>query len=196
MQKKILVVDDELIIRESLSSDLKREGYKVEAVVSGEDALLHLQEEKYDLLITDLVMDGMNGLELLSTLRGQDSDMPVIIITGYGELKSAVEALRLGASDYLLKPYFVKELLIRIKNIFQQRELLEKVSLYENILAICCECRKIRDDRACLPGEGKWVSLETYLRTNTDLQLTHGYCPTCGKKRLDEIDAMKSRRAK
>ena len=114
MQKKILVVDDEILILKSLQADLEQAGYIVGASGNGEEALVKLAQDSYCLVITDLMMEDMDGIELLAKVREQDSDMPVIIITGYTELESAIGALRLGAADYLHKPYNHEELLLRI----------------------------------------------------------------------------------
>jgi len=102
MKRRILVVDDEILILKSVTADLKRSGYDVDTVENGKDALVMADKRTYDLLITDLSMEGMSGLELLAAVKEKFPNMPVIIITGYGELDSAIKALRLGAADYLL----------------------------------------------------------------------------------------------
>lgn len=120
MKRKILVVDDEIIILKSVTADLKRSGYDMDTAENGEDALVMLGKHKYDLLITDLMMEGIGGLELLAETRKKSPTMPVIIITGYGELDSAIEALRLGAADYLLKPCSNEELILRVDNTYRK----------------------------------------------------------------------------
>ena len=127
MQKKILVVDDEILILESLQADLEQAGYIVGGSSNGEEALVKLAQDSYNLLITDLMMDNMDGIELIARVRELDSDIPIIIITGYVELESAIAALRLGAEDYLHKPYNHEELLLRIKKCLEKQELLKKV---------------------------------------------------------------------
>ncbi|MEA3543973.1 MAG: response regulator [Thermodesulfobacteriota bacterium] len=194
MTAKILVVDDEVLIRKSLQADLKQAGYEAETVDSGEAALAELDQNNYDLIVTDLMMDGISGLELIKKVKEKDPTLPVIIITGYGELKSAIEALRLGAADYLLKPYNVEELMLRINNCLKNRELQQKLKFYEKILPVCCVCKSVRDDTGKEPGSGEWLSFEDYLSKRSEVQLSHTFCDTCMQKQREEIEKMKKAR--
>lgn len=189
MIKKILLVDDEDIIRLTLQQDLQDEGYEVETAADGKTAVTML-DKGYDLIITDLMMEGMDGIALLETARKNDPHQAVFILTGYGELNSAINALRLGAADYLLKPYKYEELLLRIENCVDRHELRRKVELYEDILPICCDCKKIRDDEKCEFGKGEWITPEEYFYRKTDLKLSHSYCPECKERCLRQIEEM------
>lgn len=100
----ILIVDDEANIRFVLEHTLRHEGYKIDAAANGADALKRLSEKAYDLLLLDLHMEPISGLEVFNHAREQDPDLVVIILTAYSSIESAVEALRLGAFDYLFKP--------------------------------------------------------------------------------------------
>ncbi len=184
--EKILIVDDEEIIRISLQQDLLDEGYMVDIAEDGETAIKML-DRKYDLIITDLMMEGIDGIAVLKSAKELNSKQSVFILTGYGELDSAINALRLGAVDYLLKPYNHEELLLRISSCLEKRELQRKIDLYEDILPICCECGKIRDDEGCERGTGEWFSVEQYFHKKLNLKPSHGYCEECGQKQLDEI---------
>jgi two-component system response regulator PilR (NtrC family) len=124
MQNKILVVDDEKIIRESLSYILKKEGYEVEEAENGKVAYNIIRERSFDLVITDLEMPEMKGTELLEEIKKLDVQTSTIIITAYGSLETAISALRNGASDYILKPVEFDELLIKVKKLFDIKELL------------------------------------------------------------------------
>jgi two-component system response regulator FlrC len=106
----ILVVDDEFEMRAALKEVLSRDGYDVEAVSSGPDALKKVHERSFALLITDVKMPRMNGLELLREVRRQAPALPVLMMTAYGTIEDAVEAMREGARDYVLKP-FTREML-------------------------------------------------------------------------------------
>jgi len=108
---RILVVDDEEIIHASLVRILGRQGHQVDAVLDGQLALQRLEAAGYDLVITDLMMPGMNGIELMEAMQAAHRDVPVVMITGYPTIKTAVLALRLGAVDYLAKPYTRVELM-------------------------------------------------------------------------------------
>ncbi len=124
MNERILVVDDEDIIRESLSYVLKKEGYTVDEAGNGKAALDKLLQESFDLVITDLEMPVMKGIRLLEEIKKLNIQTNVIIITAYGSLDTAISALRVGASDYILKPIEFDEILIKIKRLFEIKELL------------------------------------------------------------------------
>ena len=113
-KKRILVVDDEEIIRYSLKNILNTHGFEVTDTGNAEDALKLLYDKAYHLVLTDLVLEGMGGLELLENIKVISPKTLVIVITGYGSLKTAVLALRLGVYDYLLKPCDENELILRI----------------------------------------------------------------------------------
>ncbi len=100
----ILVVDDEGAIRYSISKTLQRVGYQVSAAASGEEALTMLGDQSFDVVLTDIRMPGLSGVELLAKIKEKAPDSIVILMTGYASLGTAVESLRLGAHDYLIKP--------------------------------------------------------------------------------------------
>lgn len=101
---KILIVDDDDAIRLSLEELLDRDGYQVLAAASGEEALVHIARESFDLVLLDLMMKGIGGMEVLAALRERALDTAVIVLTAHGTLETAIDALRQGAHDYLLKP--------------------------------------------------------------------------------------------
>ena len=121
---KILVVDDEAVIREGIRRILEKEGYQVEPKSSGRVALERLQEEDFDLVITDLKMPGMGGLELLKAIRILQPNVPVILITGYSTVETAVEAIKNGAFDYLAKPFTPAQITEKVQKALEQRALL------------------------------------------------------------------------
>jgi len=114
MTANLLVVDDEKAVRDSLEDVLELENYQVDVVGTGEDALEALNEHEYDLLLLDIKMPGISGIEVMRQSRRQAPDTKVIILTGHGSLESAIEALRTGASDYILKPYSSENILSSI----------------------------------------------------------------------------------
>ncbi|MCZ7613579.1 MAG: response regulator [Ignavibacteriaceae bacterium] len=116
MAEKILVVDDEDIIRESLSYILTKEKYEVTEAANGKVAFDMLKETSFDLVITDLEMPEMKGIELLDEIKKMNLQTSTIVITAYGSMETAIAALRGGASDYILKPVEFDELLIKVKN--------------------------------------------------------------------------------
>ena len=132
MSTKILVVDDELIMRESLSGWLYRDGHEVETAESGEAALEKVKRSRFDILLVDLKMGGMSGLEVLKEIKKMDPDVAVVMITAYGSISTAIEAMKNGAYDYLLKPFDPNELgLVIDKIIGQQAQARENLFLKE-----------------------------------------------------------------
>ncbi|MCK5913772.1 MAG: sigma-54-dependent Fis family transcriptional regulator, partial [Desulfuromusa sp.] len=120
---KILVVDDENSLREMLSILLQREGYQVENAADGAAALVMIQENNYDLIISDIQMPRMTGIELLRQLREADNDVTVLMITAFSSTEEAVEAMKLGAYDYITKPFKNDEIRLVIKNALEREHL-------------------------------------------------------------------------
>jgi two-component system response regulator AtoC len=102
---RVLVVDDEVNLRKVLAAMLRKEGYDVAVAADGEQALAELEKHGADVVVTDLVMPKVGGLEILKTVNATQPDVPVIIITAHGTVDSAVEAIKLGAFDYITKPF-------------------------------------------------------------------------------------------
>jgi len=131
---KILITDDDIDLRELLTEAVKNWGYEVSVARDGEEALRKLRMERFDMVITDLMMPGMDGLALLQKIKDLDKEILVIIITGYATIETAVKAIESGAYDYIAKPFRLDELMIVIKNacerlrlVLQNRALLEEL---------------------------------------------------------------------
>jgi PAS domain S-box-containing protein len=123
----ILIVDDEELIRTTIAIKLEHDGYKTDTVASGEKALNALKSKSYDVVLTDLKMIGMDGIELLKQVKQIQPDIEVIILTGYASLESAIEALRNEAYDYLMKPLDDNKLRIVIKRCLEKKQLLKAI---------------------------------------------------------------------
>ncbi|MDI1308370.1 MAG: sigma-54 dependent transcriptional regulator [Methylotenera sp.] len=113
-QKRILAVDDEPHMRRLLEISLRQAGYQPVVAENGKEALTILRNDNIDLVVSDLHMPVMDGLKLLATLRAENIEIPVIIVTAQGEISSAVQAMKLGASDYILRPFDLETLEIAI----------------------------------------------------------------------------------
>ncbi len=121
-QARILVVDDELVIRESLAGWLERDGFYVDTVPSGEEALERLKTQGFDIILLDIQLDGISGMEVLDHVKEQYPDIDVIMITAYGSIPSAVQAMKSHAHDYLLKPFDPDELGVMIQKLLEHRK--------------------------------------------------------------------------
>jgi len=107
---RVLVVDDEPNICDLLDELLSRQGYAIETCLNGQDALDKIRDGGYDMVISDLKMPGINGIELIRTVKSESPDTATVLVTGYATVETAVEALRFGADDYVTKPFNIEEL--------------------------------------------------------------------------------------
>jgi two-component system nitrogen regulation response regulator NtrX len=123
MRESILIVDDESGVRSSLSGILGDEGYVVTAVENGEAGLAALESRRFDLLLLDVWLPKMDGLEVLSRVRTLDPELPVVVISGHGSIETAVKAVRMGAQDFVEKPLSLEKTLLVVRNALRQRHL-------------------------------------------------------------------------
>lgn len=120
--EKILIVDDDRQMRNALSEGIKRTGYQPVSAEDAEKALLLFQREEFSLIITDMRMPGMNGLEFIKKVRLISNSVPILVITGFGTVENAVECMRCGASDYLMKPFSVDTLKEAVERLLKAGE--------------------------------------------------------------------------
>ena len=114
-KRRILVIDDEAIVRVSCERMLRPEGYDVVVTPKGTDAIELLEREKFDLVLTDLKMPDMDGLEVLKHIKEKWPEIIVIIITGYGTISTAVQAIKMGAYEYIEKPFTPEDILNAVR---------------------------------------------------------------------------------
>ncbi|MGQ9804614.1 MAG: response regulator [Chlorobiales bacterium] len=198
--RKVLCIDDEPTHLIIFSQVLAQEGFEVTVAGSAEDGLNYCAANYYDVVLTDYQMPLLNGIEFLISLKRFDNPPPVVILTGHGSEDVAVQAIKLGAMDYIVKDeklVYLKLLGVTLlqaielhearlaekKFIAEQAKLLNElqtalanIKCFSGLIPICSSCKKIRDDK------GYWNRLETYLQKNLHLNLTHGLCPNCAEK--------------
>ena len=114
MEAKVLLVDDEQDFLETLSNRLEMRGLKVSAVTSGEQAISEARQQDYDAIVVDLAMPGIDGLETLKRIKADNPNAEIIILTGHASVQSGVEAMKLGAGDFLQKPVELTKLMSKI----------------------------------------------------------------------------------
>lgn len=123
---KILVVDDELSMREFLEILLQKEGHQIESAASGKEGLERIESEKFDLIICDIMMPRISGMEILKRARDLDKNAMVIMITAYASPENAVEAMKIGAYDYITKPFQVDEIKLVVNKALEKTQLMEE----------------------------------------------------------------------
>src|SRR6266849_10015965 len=123
MKRRLLLVDDDEVFLRPLYRTLELRGYEVLPVPSAEEALDALKSEDVDLVLTDRRLAGMDGVELVRQIKAEHPDLAVVVMTAYGTIESAVEAMRLGAEDYLVKPFETAELLMVLRRAIEFHEL-------------------------------------------------------------------------
>lgn len=155
---RILVVDDELPVCKSVSSALSTENYTVDMALSAEEALTKEQEATYDVVITDLMMPGLSGMDLLKRLKERRSDVRIIMITGYPSIKSAVESIKLGAFDYIPKPFTPNDLRSLVARALASKHYHEKQEALRKRVAKV-PAFEVPEGLYCIP-ENSWALLE------------------------------------
>jgi DNA-binding response OmpR family regulator len=181
-QYQILLVDDSPLILQSLGSALGKHGFIITTVGDGESAIALIDKKNFDVVITDLVMHNIDGFQVLKEAKKKDPRLKVIILTAFGSITSTIDALRLGADDFLIKPCEPQEVIYRINKCIDHLELQRKIKIYEEILPVCSVCKKIRDDSGKEHGTGNWLPMEAYMHQKAKIDFSHSYCPECAEK--------------
>lgn len=149
---KILIIDDEKAIRKTLSEILSFEGYQIDEAVDGEEGFKKYAEKNYDIVLCDIKMPKLDGIEFLDKAKQHNADVPIIMISGHGNIETAVEAVKKGAFDYISKPPDLNRLLITLRNAMEKHELVaetkvlkKKVSKVQEMVGNSHQLHKIRD---------------------------------------------------
>jgi two-component system, NtrC family, response regulator PilR len=190
----ILIVDDDRSLRKMLAFVLTKEGYGVEEAVNGVDAMKKLKGRNFDLVISDIRMPDLNGIELLKKIKTHDQELPVIMITAYATTNDAIEAMKLGAEDYVMKPFSLDELKIVISKSLHKKdierenvELKEKLSdkeKFENIVGADPKMHKIFELIDTIAQTDSTVLISGESGTGKELiaRAIHNKCSRSGQK--------------
>ena len=155
--ERVLLVEDERAQRDALAQYLDRRGYAVTAVGSGEAALERLAREPYAVLLTDLRLAGMDGLAVVRRAREGDEEMGVLLMTAYASVESAIEALRIGAHDYLLKPLILEEVARKVKGLLEHRALVRENARLRRALQVSGGGLDLVADSPAMQEVVEWV---------------------------------------
>jgi DNA-binding response OmpR family regulator len=171
----VLAVDDTPSDLDLLATVLGREGYKLALAKDGEQALEMITNQKPDLILLDVMMPGIDGLEICRRLKADQAtlEIPIIFVTANTAPNEIIMGFQAGAADYVSKPFRFPELLARVHVHAELRRVQHEVRTLRGILPTCAHCKKIRDER------GTWHSIESYISQHSDAQFSHGICPDC-----------------
>jgi DNA-binding response OmpR family regulator len=203
----ILVVDDSPENITILESLLVEEGYGVITATGGDQALSKVRQDAVDLILLDVMMPVMDGFETCRRLKADVGDIPVIFITGKGEIDDIIQGFKAGAVDYILRPFNIAELFARVhthielrfsKQIIDQQvaslketnrqllrtngqlsEAMEEIQTLKGLLCFCSHCRRIQKPHTDPTRQKSWVELETYICEHTPARVSHALCPQC-----------------
>ncbi|MBG0764565.1 MAG: sigma-54-dependent Fis family transcriptional regulator [Tissierellales bacterium] len=141
MSKKILIVDDEKNIRMMLKHCLKERKYNTDIAINGDEALNKIKENNYDLVLLDIKMPGLSGMDVLKKVRERGNNVNIIMMTAYGTIERAVEAMKLNAIDFLSKPFTTDEIRSIVSDVFSREELIEEdLENYKDIIEFSKKC--------------------------------------------------------
>jgi putative nucleotidyltransferase with HDIG domain len=177
--ERILIVDDEEAIREVVSTLLTAQGYQCKTAGNGEEAMNVMREYSgSDLVLSDLVMPGVDGLKLIEMVRGYDADIPVIMVTAMHDISTAIEAMRRGAYDYILKPFEKEQLFLSVRRALEHRRLIYENRLYQQELERRVEERTVQLSQALEELEQSYDYTLEALASALDLKdaETEGHC--------------------
>ena len=185
--KHILLVDDEQFILDTFARELRDEPFTMSLANGGEQALNKINKHHFDLVITDILMQDIDGFQVLKAAKKKNIRTPVIMLTGYADTSLVIDALRLGADDFLQKPCDCEELLFRMENCFSRKNIESTIAADENFITICAYCRKIQAKKNRSRVTDSWHVIEEYFSLVQCMRVSHGCCPECLSQQMKEL---------
>lgn len=190
----VLVVDDNPKNLQVVSKVIAHAGYRVAAATDFQRTLRMVIDTPPDLILLDIVMPGMDGLQLCRRLKEtpEAMEIPIIMLTVQAGADNIVEGFNAGAADYVTKPFNPEELLARVntqielkrihdqqkKLILQLQQALSEVKQLSALIPICCHCKKVRADK------GYWLQVEEYIATHSSARIRYSTCPDCRQQKM------------
>ncbi len=198
---KFLYVEDDSSTKEEIVRFFQRRNLNIITAANGREGLTIYHEQKPDVVLSDIRMPEMDGLQMIEAIKDDNPDIPAVITTAYSDYSYLLEAIEIGVNGYVLKPIDLQKLLKiiekcstsvinrrmveryqeeREKRIIDLQEALENIKVLEGLLPICTVCKKIRDD------QGHWKKFEAYIVKHSEAQFSQGICPECMKRSSHE----------
>ena len=171
----ILVVDDNPVSLKFVTSILRKNGFEPTAFHEGEQALEWLKDHDPELALFDVSMPDMDGFALCKEIKGFKhwADLPIIFLTGRDKTEDVLAGFKVGAVDYVTKPFNTLELLARVRLHLELKWAKEEIHTLRGILPICSFCKKIRNEK------GYWEQVEAYITQHSETGFSHSLCPEC-----------------
>jgi DNA-binding NtrC family response regulator len=182
-----LIADDDPDIRNLFSHTLASLGHNITLCESGEEAIEKIQKTLFDILLLDLNMGKASGIDVLKRAKSIDPDIVAMIITANASLETAIQALKLNAYDYVLKPCTPSELTFKVNKCIEFCEQKRKIEAFEKFLHFCAICKKVCINSEQGHSKDSWITLEKYLEEKSKKQAYLGYCPDCVDKVKNHI---------
>lgn len=157
MSARILIVDDENLFREDLASLLREEGYYCQTAATGEEGIEAANQDEPDVVVCDLAMPGIDGVAVINHFTVEHPDVPVLLVTAYGSLDSAIQAFREGAADYLVKPIQHEELLVRVRRCLEQRRMIRELRFLRRSVSRADEGTRLIGDSSAIEKVKKLI---------------------------------------
>ena len=198
MRHNVLIIDHDSQALFTAGWILEKNKYNVTMALNGSSGMEYLKNASFSLILTELSLEDINGLSILEAARNTTPETTVIFQTTAIDPAFKEKTFKLGANDYLFKPYQSEELLFRVKKSIESCQLKQKLRLQSSFVTGCCACKKIRfDDNKGSEGS-TWLEIEDFLKAEMNILLSSTYCPECAQSVQEDlmvqIDRMKASR--
>ncbi len=192
---KVLIIDDEETFCKTLEKFLQKEGYVPYSLHNGMDVTKYVENKNPDIVLLDIRMPGIDGIETLKRIRKINEDCVVIMLTAVDDIEAAISAFKEGADGFIRKPVSLKEFKVSMESSLEKRRLVKEreklilelqgamaqIKTLKGLIPICASCKKIRDDK------GFWNQIEAYIENHSEAEFTHSICQECAKKLYPEL---------
>ncbi len=182
----VLIIDNDPQVLFTASQVLEKSNYSVTMALNGGSGMEYMKSTSFSLVLSELTLDGTSGASILEAARSTTPETMVIFQTAAIDPEFKEKAFKLGANDYLFKPYQSEELLFRVRKSIECHELKQRLRLQSSYITGCCVCKKIRIDRNG-SGKSEWIEVEEFLKAEMNILLSSTYCPECAQSVQEDL---------